>query len=132
MGDTGETPAGGDATSAEPRDPHEGDWVEDISDTVAPSVGPYSTVTHHAASDQQAPDVDAMGLDKHRQVVGGSYGPSFARQATLYGGVLAVIAALVIGFIILAGELDKPPATTSDEAPWSRPDASQTPVSPIQ
>ena len=130
MGDPGETPDG-DAAPTQPG-LREGEWVEDISDTVAPSVGPHSTVVHHAPQDHRPPDVDAMGLDKRRSVRGGTYGPTFAKQATLYGGVLAVVAALVIGFILLAGELDQPPETTSDEAPWSQTDAPQTPVSPLQ
>lgn len=144
MGDAGETPEAGDAPEASetpkaadatgggPGDLREGEWVEDISDTVAPSVGPHSKVVHHAPSDEKPPDMDAMGLDKRREVVGGSYGPGFAKQATLYGGVLVVIAALVIGFVLLAGELDQPPETTSDEAAWSQPDAPQTPVSPLE
>ncbi len=117
---------------ATPGEADTGDWVEDISDTVAPSVGPHSTVTHHAAKGDRPPDLDAMGRDKRREVVGQSYGPSFAKQAGLYGGVLAVLAVLVIGFVILAGELDKAPESNPDEAPWSRPDAPQTPPSPLQ
>src|ERR671923_1541658 len=76
----------------------EGDWVEDISDTVAPSVGPHSRVVHHAHPQQEPSQVDAMGLDKRRGVVGGQYGVSFGKQATLYGGALVILAALVIGF----------------------------------
>ena len=109
---------------------------EDISGTPAPSVGPNTTIEREPPEERLAKheqsDVDAMGLDKRREVVGGSYGPSLARQATLYGVVLAVIVALVVGFIILAGELDKAPETVQDRAPWSDPDAPQEPVSPIQ
>ena len=109
---------------------------EDISDTTAPSIGPNTTIeredpeTRLARHEQS--DLDAMGLDKRREVVGASYGPSFAKQARLYGGVLAVVAVLVIGFIILAGELDKAPETNPDKAPWSQADAPQTPPSPLQ
>ena len=114
-----------------------GDTEEkDISDTTAPSIGPNTTIeredpeTRLARHEQS--DVDAMGLDKRREVVGASYGPSFARQATLYGAVLAVLAVIVIGFILLAGELDKAPETNEDQAPWSQADAPQTPPSPLQ
>lgn len=124
-----EAPDGADAGDEKSAD---GEWVEDISDTVAPSVGPRSTITHHAPVEHEQADVDAMGLEKRRQVMGGTYGPTFAKQATLYGGVLAIIAALIIGFVLLAGKLDQPPETSVDEAPWSSADAEQTPPAPLQ
>jgi len=110
----------------------EGDWVEDISDTVAPSVGPHSKVVHHAHAEEAPSDVDAMGLEKRRQVVGGQYGAGFAKQATLYGAAVAITVAAVFGFILLAGELDKAPDEYEDQAPWSNVDAPQVPPSPIQ
>jgi len=74
-----------------------------------------------------------MGLDKRREVVGGSYGASLGKQAALYGGVLAIAAVLVIGFILLAGKLDQPPDTVQDRAPWAtETDAGQEPPDPIQ
>ena len=106
------------------------------SDTTAPSVGPHTVIEREPVEERLAKheqsNIDAMGLDKRREVVGGQYGASFAKQATLYGGALAIIVALVVGFIILAGELDKAPKTTADEAPWSKADAPQTPVSPLE
>lgn len=112
------------------------DGPVDISDTPAPSVGPNTTIEREPPEERLAKheqsDVDAMGLEKRREVVGGSYGASLGRQATLYGGALAVIAILVIGFILLAGELDKAPETIEDQAPWSEPQAAQTPPSEIQ
>ena len=100
--------------------PRDEDEVEDISDTVAPSIGPHSTVVqqeHEVSPD--ASRVDAMGLDKRRSVVGGKYGVGAGRQAALYGGALAITAALVIGFILLAKQLDKSPDEFPDEAPWA-------------
>jgi hypothetical protein len=102
-----------------PEDLDDGDWVEDISDTVAPSIGPHSYIVHHAHEHERASRMDAMGLDKRRAVVGESYGPSFGKQARLYGGALAIVAVLVIGFVLLAKELDKSPETFPDEAPWA-------------
>jgi hypothetical protein len=81
---------------------------------------------------EDAPDLDAMGLDKRRSVIGGRYSPSIARQATMYGIFLAVAAALVIGLIVLANELDQPPDRYTDQAPWSQPDAPQRPPEPLQ
>lgn len=93
--------------------------VVDISDTVAPSVGPHTTVTRRPHSEHGQSDVDAMGLDKRREVVGQSYAPSFGRQAAMYGIFLAVLAALVIGGKLLADELDQPPAEVKDQAVWT-------------
>jgi hypothetical protein len=109
---------------------------QDISDTTAPSVGPHTTIEREDPEERLArheqSDVDAMGLDKRREVVGGSYGASAAKQATLYGGVLAVLAAIVIGFILLAGKLDQSPDEHEDLAPWASPDAPQTKVEPLE
>ena len=43
-----------------------------------------------AGSGQTPSDVDSMGLDKRRQVVGQQYGASAKKQLTVYGIVLAV------------------------------------------
>jgi hypothetical protein len=106
----------------------EGEWVEDISDTVAPSVGPKSVVFHHPF---ESPDhdvsLDAMGNDKRRQVVGQSYGPSFARQASLYGIFLAIVVVVIIGGKIAIDHFDQAPAHNPDQAPWSAPSANPRP-----
>jgi hypothetical protein len=73
-------------------------------------------------------DVDAMGLDKRREVVGQSYGPSVDRQAAIYGIFLAVLAALVIGGKLLADELDRPPAEVKDQAAWTGNDIAPTDI----
>jgi hypothetical protein len=103
----------------------------DISDTVAPSIGPHTTVTrptHEPGVEHKQSDVDAMGLDKRREVVGQSYAPSFGRQATMYGIFLAVLAALVIGGKLLADELDQPPAEVEDKAVWTGNDEPPAPI----
>jgi len=114
-------------------DYREGEWVEDISSTVAPSVGPRSVAFHHP---HEGPthdvNVDAMGNDKRRQVVGNSYGPSFARQATLYGIFVVIVIALFIGGRIAISHLDKAPATNPNVAPWSAPNAPQHPPKPLE
>jgi hypothetical protein len=127
---------GEDSTADERASRGFGAQTEDISDTPAPSVGPNTVIEREPPEERLAKHeqskVDAMGLDKRREVVGGSYGPSFARQATLYGAVLVVLAALVIGFVILAGELDKSPEKIEEKAPWANPDARQVEPSPLQ
>jgi hypothetical protein len=119
-----------EATADKTKD--DGTEVVDISDTTAPSVGP-NTVFEREPPEQrlakhQPSDVDAMGLDKRREVVGQSYGPSFTRQATMYGIFLAVLAALVIGGTLLADELDQPPDEIKAEAPWTGTDEPAGPI----
>ena len=77
-------------------------------------------------------NLDAMGLDKHRQVVGHSYGPSFARQALLYLAFIAVVAAIVFGVKLLVDKYDQPPAHFPNAAPWAQPGVKQIPPKPLQ
>lgn len=95
----------------------------------APSIGPHTKIEHRPPQERldmdKISDVDAMGLDKRRQVGGKRYGASPAKQALVYGGALAVIAGLLFGGKLLADELDQPPAVQEDSAPWA--DAEQKP-----
>jgi hypothetical protein len=105
------------------REPEQtGDGEQDLSDTPAPSVGPHTTFEkedpEERLSRHEQSDVDAMGLDKRREVVGGSYSPSLARQLTMYGLFLLVVAALVVGVLVAINEFDQPPAKYADKAPW--------------
>jgi hypothetical protein len=114
-------------------DLREGEWVEDISDTVAPSVGPKSVVVHRPAHDvRDNIDRDAMGNDKRRQVVGKSYGASFAKQATIYGIFVAIVVGLLIGGKILVDKADQPPDHVATQAVWAQPDAKQHPPKPLE
>lgn len=76
-------------------------------------------------------ELDAMGHDKRRAVIGKSYGPSARQQLTVYGTFFLVVTVLAIGFYFLAKELDKAPDTNPAKAPWSAPDAVQRPPGPI-
>lgn len=69
---------------------------------------------------QQRSDVDAMGQDKKRQVVGQGYGPSKKRQLAYYGIFLAIVVVAYLGFKVAVSELDKAPAKDADKAPWSK------------
>ncbi len=96
---------------------------EDASDITAPSIGPNTTIEHVPPDERldmdKISDVDAMGLDKRRQVGGQRYGASPAKQLAVYGGALAVIIALIIGAKLLTDELDQPPAVQEETAPWA-------------
>jgi hypothetical protein len=74
-----------------------------------------------------ATDVDAMGQDKRRQVVGHSYGPSKQRQLAYYGIFLAFVVAAYIGFQFAVDQLDKAPSHNPDQAPWSQSNSPQIP-----
>jgi hypothetical protein len=109
---------------------------EDISDTTAPSIGPNTVIEREPpeqrlARGDQSP-TDAMGLDKRRSVVGGSYSPSPRRQAAMWGLVVAVVIALAVGLKLLADELDQPPAKVENTAPWAQGDAPQKKPKPLE
>src|SRR5438477_2490301 len=78
----------------------------------APSLGPNTVIEREPVEERLArheqSDVDAMGNDQRRSVVGHSYGPSKTRQLLLYGIFLAVVAVLVIGGKLLVDALDTP------------------------
>jgi len=77
-------------------------------------------------------DVDALGLDKRRQVQGRTYGPTRARIAARFAILLAAVIALGVAAKLAADELDKPPKSSSAEAPWAQPDAPQREPGPLQ
>jgi hypothetical protein len=110
--------------------------TENISDTTAPSIGPNTVIEREDPEKRLArheqSDTDAMGLDKRREVIGGRYSASVARQATTYGAVVAVIAALVVGAILLVSSADEPPAKYPDKAPWAKDGAKQHTPKPLQ
>jgi hypothetical protein len=103
----------------------------------APSLGPNTVVEREPVEERLArheqSNVDAMGHDKRRPVVGQSYGPSKARQLALYGIFLAVVAALLIGGKLLVDSLDTPVGKNiPNSAPWAQPNAKQHPPKPLQ
>ena len=51
-----------------------------------------------------------MGLDKRREVVGGSYSATLTRQIVTYAIVVVVVVARRFGLKVLADDLDQPPA----------------------
>ncbi len=103
----------------------------------APSLGPNTVIEREPVEERLARHdesaVDAMGLDKHRSVVGKSYGPSKARQLAVYLVFLTVVAALVVGGIILVNNLDTSVGKdVPHSAPWAKPGAKQITPKPIQ
>jgi hypothetical protein len=76
-------------------------------------------------------NVDAMGLDKRRQVRGKVYGPTRLRIFVRFAIFFAVVIALAVGAKIAVDELDKP-EKVGNEAPWAQPDSPQREPNPIQ
>jgi hypothetical protein len=102
----------------------------------APSLGPNTVIEREPVEERLArhdqSEVDAMGKDKRRAVVGNSYGPSFARQATLYGIAVVVVVLVAIGVKVLVDNVDTFPSKVPEQAPWSSSTAKQHPPKPIQ
>jgi hypothetical protein len=103
----------------------------------APSLGPNTVIEREPVEERLArheqSDVDAMGQDKRRMVVGKTYGPTKTRQLTLYGIFLAVVVALVIGGIVLINALDTPVGkNVPNSAPWAQPGVKQHAPKPLQ
>jgi outer membrane biosynthesis protein TonB len=80
------------------------------------------------AHEQHRSEVDAMGQDKHRQVVGQRYGVSRARSLVYYGIFIAIIVGGYFGGKAAVDSLDKAPARDPDKAPWSKQGAPQIPL----
>jgi hypothetical protein len=126
--DSGSKDPGPEAESGE----SEGGEQVDISKTTAPSIGPNTVIEKHDPKERLArhdqSSEDAMGLDKRRTVIGGKHGASFGRQAAIYGIVIAVVAALVIGTLALVDSVDQAPASNRDAAPWADNKIESTPL----
>ncbi len=72
-----------------------------------------------------------MGQDKHRQIVGQTYGPTRQRQLAYYGGAIVIIVLLYIAGTFAVSELDKAPKNPSgshEPAPWAKKRAPQDPL----
>ena len=70
-------------------------------------------------------DVDAMGQDKRRQVIGHTYGPSRRSQLMFFAAVAVVLVLVVGGYMAAIAAFDQPKDSYADRAPWSAPDTPQ-------
>jgi hypothetical protein len=89
---------------------------------------PQAAKTRQQPQSDARSTVDAMGQEKHRQVVGQRFGASRARQLAYYGIFIAFVVAAYIGLKAAADQLDKAPAHDRDQAPWSEQGAPQGPL----
>lgn len=83
---------------------------------------------HKPEVHEGASDVDAMGQDKRREVIGHSYGPSKASQALFFLAVGLVAFVLIGGYFAAVNAFDQPADEYPDRAPWSQADAEQIPA----
>src|SRR4051794_35951868 len=109
----------------------------DESEITGPSLGPNTVIEREPVEQRLArheqSEVDALGKDKRRAVIGQSYGPSKARQLALYGVFLVVLAAFVVGGIVLIGKLDTGVGKQVPcSAPWCKGHPKQIKPKPIQ
>jgi hypothetical protein len=106
-----------------------------------PSLGPHTDLgefqkrreEHYERMRENEPSQeDAMGLDKRRTIVGGTYGPTRTRLIATFTVTIAIIAAAGVGIYLLVGELDQAPKNDPAKAPWSASNAPQKPPKSIQ
>jgi hypothetical protein len=95
----------------------------------APSSANLDSLEKFEASEEaqahEPSDVDAMGQNKRRAVVGHAYGPSKKSQILFFAAVGAVFLVLIGGSLLAVAAFDKAPDSYPDEAPWSEADAEQ-------
>jgi hypothetical protein len=76
----------------------------------------------------KASDVDAMGQDKRRQIVGHAYGPSKKSQVIFFAAIATIVVVIIGGYALAIALFDQPPSDNPDKAPWSQASAKQIPT----
>ena len=76
-------------------------------------------------------DLDAMGNDKRRSVIGQQYGASARKRLLVYGIAVLVIVLAVIAFLTVITGIDERDIGLEETAPWAADDAPQTPPRPV-
>ena len=70
-------------------------------------------------------DLDAMGNDKRRSVIGRQYGASARKRLLVYGIAVAVIVLVVVAFLTVISNVDNREIPLEKTAPWSAEGAPQ-------
>jgi len=96
--------------------------MEESASKREPEDEPESTSTESPG------DLDAMGNDKRRNVVGQQYGATVRKQLAVYGIFLAVVVGIGILFLTVVSNVDNREIPLEDTAPWTQATASQEPV----
>ncbi|MFN8150381.1 MAG: hypothetical protein U0R24_04540 [Solirubrobacterales bacterium] len=72
-------------------------------------------------------DLDAMGNDKRRAVIGEQYGATVRKRLFVYGAVVVVIVVAVVAFLTLVTGYDNRDQPLKDTAPWAISDNTEPP-----
>lgn len=65
-------------------------------------------------------DLDAMGNDKRRPVIGQQYGATVRKRLLVYGAVVGVILIAVVVFLTVVSGYDNRDQPVEDTAPWAK------------
>jgi len=74
---------------------------------------------------QGGTDLDAMGNDKRRSVIGRQYGASARKRLLVYGIAVTVIVLVVVAFLTVVTNVDDREIALKQTAPWAAEDAPQ-------
>ena len=74
---------------------------------------------------QGGTDLDAMGNDKRRRVIGQQYGASARKRLLVYGIAVAVIVLVVVAFLTVVTNVDNRDIPLKATAPWAAENAPQ-------
>ena len=128
--DEPEDDAGSDESSDdESQGDGDGDGDDEVKKGTAPSAADITKLEKFEPSEEakrtEPSQEDAMGMDKHRQVVGGSHGPSRKSQILFFASVAVILIVVVGGYALAIAAFDQPEKSYPDKAPWSKADAAQ-------
>lgn len=70
-------------------------------------------------------DLDAMGNDKRRPVIGQQYGASARKRLIVYGIAVTVLVLVVVAFLTVISGVDERKIALKETAPWSASGAPQ-------
>lgn len=82
-------------------------------------------MAEESRGEERNPDLDAMGNDKRRQVIGQQYGATVRKRLLVYGAFVAVVVVAVIVFLTVVDSYDNREIELKDTAPWTEAGATQ-------
>ena len=98
----------------------EGTERDEADDGAEPSSSDRTRSYEESVSSRS--DVDAMGNDKRRAVIGGQYGASVRKRLIVYGVAVAVVIGLVIVSLTVVTNVDQKDIALKETAPWTNAD----------
>jgi hypothetical protein len=128
----GESAGGGPGREPGASEPPESEPDRGNAEPAAPSIGPRTQLDHTPPEERLAghehSQVDAMGLDKYREVRGKTYGPTRTRVIMRFVVFFAVVGAIFVGLLFVVDQVDQPPESNPDKAPWTASDREPKPL----